>query len=135
MKLFLIGLWGLMILLVTDSAFPAQTREGWRTVEIRAEEHRFMPDLVRAKTGVPLMIVVVNEGHEPHQFRSSVFKGRMVEVEIRETVVRGSGIDLIDVAAGETTIIKLLSPPTGEFVFECRIPSHHGMDGILMIEE
>jgi uncharacterized cupredoxin-like copper-binding protein len=58
----------------------------------------------------------------------------MIEVEIDENVVRGRNIEVVDIAAGKTARIKLLSPPEGEFDFQCRIPSHHGMDGIIRIQ-
>ena len=112
-----------------------EAQEGWNRVEIRANEYLFAPKEVRAKAGRPLALVIINEGHEPHQFRSDLFKDRMTEVEIAETVVRGRGIEVVDVAPGGRATIKVLSPPAGEFDYQCRIPSHHGMDGILIIEK
>lgn len=130
-----------LLIAVTGSAigFPsgpgsihAQTE--WQTVEIKAEEYRFTPRRIQVKANRPLELVIKNEGHEPHQFRSELFKDRMIEVEIDESTVRGRNIDLVDIAAGKTARIKLLSPPAGQFDFQCRIPSHHGMDGVILIE-
>ncbi|MBI3810586.1 MAG: cupredoxin domain-containing protein [Nitrospirae bacterium] len=110
----------------------AQTE--WQTFEIKADEYSFTPNRIQAKADRPLELVVINEGHEPHQFRSSLFKNQMIEVQIGENVVRGRGIEVVDIAAGATARIRLLSPPPGQFDFQCRIPSHHGMDGMLLIE-
>jgi uncharacterized cupredoxin-like copper-binding protein len=109
-------------------------QEPWQSVEIKADEYSFTPNRIQVKADRPLELVVVNEGHEPHQFRSSLFKDQTVEVWTGETIVRGKGIEIIDIAAGATVRIKLLSPPPGQFDFQCRIPSHHGMDGIIRIE-
>ena len=111
---------------------PAQ--EVWQIVEIKADEYSFTPNRIRVKAHRPLEMIIVNEGHEPHQFRSSLFKDQMVEVQIGENAVRGRGIEIVDIAAGTTARIKLLSPPPGQFDFQCRIPSHHGMDGMILIK-
>jgi uncharacterized cupredoxin-like copper-binding protein len=116
--------------LVTES--PAQ--EAWQMVEIKADEYSFTPNRIEAKAHRPLELVVVNVGHEPHQFRSSLFKNQLVELLIGENVVQGRGIEIVDIAAGATVRIKLLSPPSGQFDFQCRIPSHHGMDGMIRIK-
>ena len=112
----------------------AGAQDPWQTVEIRADEYSFNPNRILVKADHPLELVVVNEGHEPHQFRSALFKDQMVEVHIGENVVRGRGIEIVDIAAGATARIKLLSPPPGQYDFQCRIPSHHGMDGMILIE-
>jgi uncharacterized cupredoxin-like copper-binding protein len=109
-------------------------QEPWQSVEIKADEYSFTPNRIQVKADRPLELVVVNEGHEPHQFRSSLFKDQMVEVWTGENIVRGKGIEIVDIAAGATVRIKLLSPPPGQFDFQCRIPSHHGMDGMIRIE-
>jgi len=114
------------------SSIDAQT--DWQTIEIKAEEYSFSPRRIQVKANRPLELVIKNEGHEPHQFRSALFKDRMIEVEINENVVRGRNIEVVDIAAGKMARIKLLSPPEGEFDFQCRIPSHHGMDGMILIE-
>jgi uncharacterized cupredoxin-like copper-binding protein len=110
----------------------AQTE--WQTVEIKAEEYSFTPRRIQAKANRPLELVIENKGHEPHQFRSELFKDQMIDVEIDQTTVRGRNIEVVDVAPGQTARIKILSPPAGEFDFQCRIPSHHGMDGMILIE-
>ncbi|MBI3995263.1 MAG: cupredoxin domain-containing protein [Nitrospirae bacterium] len=112
----------------------AGAQDPWQTVEIRADEYSFNPNRILVKADHPLELVVVNEGHEPHQFRSALFKDQMVEVHIGENVVRGRGIEIVDIAAGATARIKLLSPPPGQYDFQCRVPSHHGMDGMILIE-
>ncbi|HTN43050.1 MAG TPA: cupredoxin domain-containing protein [Nitrospiria bacterium] len=109
-------------------------QQPWQTVEIKAEEYSFTPRRIEAKANRPLELVIENEGHEPHQFRSELLKDQMVEVEIGQNTVRGRNIEVVDVAPGKTARIKLLSPPAGEFDFQCRIPSHHGMDGMILIE-
>lgn len=110
----------------------AQT--GWHSVEIKADEYSFSPRRIQAKANHPLMLVIKNVGNEPHQFRSELLKGQMVEVVIDENAVRGRNIEVVEIAPGRTARIKLLSPPAGLYDFQCRIPSHHGMDGIIRIE-
>ncbi|MBI3596260.1 MAG: cupredoxin domain-containing protein [Nitrospirae bacterium] len=121
-----------IIFSVGPSSVHAQT--DWQTVEIKAEEYSFTPRRIQVKSNRPLELVIENEGHEPHQFRSALFKDQMIEVEIGESAVRGRNIEEVDIAAGQTARIKLLSPPAGQFDFQCRIPSHHGMDGMILIE-
>lgn len=106
----------------------------WDVRTIRADEYRFVPDRITAKAGRPLSLVVENRGHEPHEFRSTLFKGVVVVVQIGESSIRAMDIQLVDVAPGTSAAIKILDPPAGEFDFLCRIPSHHGMDGVLIIQ-
>jgi len=129
-------LMALISLSVGFSSVPGyiHAQTDWQTIEIKAEEYTFTPHRIQAKTNRPLELVIENQGHEPHQFRSALLKDRMIEVEIDENVVRGRNIEVVDIAAGNTARIKLLSPPAGQFDFQCRIPSHHGMDGIILIE-
>ena len=129
----------LMVVFVLAAVFPfmpgsVHAQTDWQTVEIKAEEYTFTPRRIEVKANRPLELVIYNEGHEPHQFRSALLKDRMIEVEIDENVVRGRNIEVVDIAAGKTARIKLLSPPAGQFDFQCRIPSHHGMDGMILIE-
>jgi uncharacterized cupredoxin-like copper-binding protein len=112
----------------------AYAQAQWQTVEIRADEYSFTPNRIHVKAHQPMELIVVNVGHEPHQFRSSLFKNQLIEVKIGENDVRGRGIEIVDIAAGATARIRLLSPPPGQFDFQCRIPSHHGMDGLILIE-
>ncbi|HUK56777.1 MAG TPA: cupredoxin domain-containing protein [Nitrospiria bacterium] len=113
---------------------PVYAQADWQTIEIKAEEYSFTPRRIQVKANRPLELVIENEGHEPHQFRSELFRDQTIEVEIDESAVRGRNIDVVDIAAGKTARIKLLSPPAGQFDFQCRIPSHHGMDGIIQID-
>jgi len=106
----------------------------WQRIEIKADEYSFTPNQIRAKALRPLELIVANGGHEPHQFQSSLFRNQMITVEFGENTVRGKGIEIVNIAAGATVRIKLLSPPAGEFDFQCRIPSHHGMDGVIRID-
>ncbi|MBI3611432.1 MAG: cupredoxin domain-containing protein [Nitrospirae bacterium] len=122
----------LLGLAIGSARSHAQTE--WQTVTIKADEYSFTPNRIEAKAHHPLELVIMNEGHEPHQFRSSLFKNQMVEVWAGENAVRGKGIEIVDIAAGSTARIKLLAPPPGQFDFQCRIPSHHGMDGMILIK-
>ena len=117
--------------LAQGSSVPAQ--DPWQTIEIKADEYRFIPNRIQVKAHQPLRLVISNIGNEPHRFQSTLFKDQMIEVEIGNSVVRGPGIDGVDVTPGGTVSIKILSPPPGEYDFQCRIPSHHGMDGVLTI--
>jgi len=138
MRFFVAGiLMAVTVLSIGFSFVPGSihAQRDWQTVEIKAEEYTFAPRRIQVKANRPLELVIENEGHEPHQFRSALFKDRMIEVEIDENVVRGRNIEVVDIAAGKTARIKLLSPPAGQFDFQCRIPSHHGMDGMILIED
>jgi len=129
---FLLTLYGWMAL---DPLGGSQgfAEDSWQKIEIRADEYSFTPNHIRATAGRPLEFIVVNSGHEPHQFRSSLFKDQTITVEVGENTVHGKGIDIVEIAPGATARIKLLSPPAGEYDFQCRIPSHHGMDGVIQI--
>lgn len=109
--------------------------DAWQRVRIKAMEYQFTPDRITIEAHRPLWIEVVNLGNEPHRFKSSMFRDLMIEIEVGESSVRGKNIERVDVEPKGTAIIKILDPPAGEFDYQCRIPSHHGMDGILISSE
>jgi uncharacterized cupredoxin-like copper-binding protein len=119
--------------LVLTAGSPAQ--ESWQTVRIEADEYRFVPNRIQLSAGKPVMIEIRNTGNEQHEFRSRLFRQTMIEVEGSGLTVKGSGIHSILIEKSTTATIKWLSPAAGSYDFECRIPSHHGMDGTIVVEE
>ena len=122
------------LITVTVGCAVSQSQSTWQTVEMIADEYRFVPNRIQVKANKPLELVIRNKGNEPHRFQSSLFRDQMLEVVINESVVRGPNIERVDIIPGGEVRIKILSAPAGEFDFQCRIPSHHGMDGILIIQ-
>ena len=111
-----------------------QAKDPWKTVRIDADEYRFIPNRITLKAGEPVRIEVHNLGNEEHEFRSSFFNGPLIEVLGNGVIVKGTNIHSIMVETKSSATIKWLSPETGEYFFECRVPSHHGMDGVIIVE-
>jgi len=112
---------------------PAQ--ELWQTVRIEADEYRFVPNRIKLAAGKPVKIEIYNSGNEQHEFRSRLLEGHLIEVEGQGVGVRGIGIQSIMIEKGATATIQWLSPTPDTYEFECRIPSHHGMDGTIVVED
>lgn len=112
----------------------ASAHESWQTVEIKADEYRFVPNSIKLAASKPVRIEIHNSGNEQHEFRSRLLESHFMEVEGQGVAVRGSGIQSILIEKGTTATIRWLSPEPGTYEFECRIPSHHGMDGTILVE-
>lgn len=110
-------------------------QEPWQTVRIEADEYRFVPNHIKLTTGKPVVIEIHNSGNEQHEFRSRFLEGSPIEIEGPGITVKGAGIHSILIEKDATVTLKWLSPTLGIYEFECRIPSHHGMDGTIIVEE
>ena len=110
-----------------------QANDPWRTIRIDADEYRFIPNRITLKAGEAVRIEVHNLGNEEHEFRSNLFKGPLIEILGKGVIVKGTNIHSIMVETKSKATIKWLSPEPGEYFFECRIPSHHGMDGVFTV--
>ena len=108
--------------------------QDWQTVRIEADEYRFVPNRIQIRSEQPAKIEIKNVGNEQHEFRSKLLEESPVEVEGGGLVVKGAGIHSILIEKGATAMIKWTSPAPGLYDFECRIPSHHGMDGTIQME-
>ena len=109
-------------------------QDSWRTVRIETDEQRFVPDRITLKAGQPVKLEIKNIGNEEHEFRSPLLKGPLIEVLSNGVIVKSRDIHSIIVEYQSTATIKWLSPEPGEYHFECRIPSHHGMDGVITVK-
>lgn len=113
-----------------DSAPPA---DDWQVVRIVADEYRFVPAAITVAAGRPLRVEIDNRGSEQHEFRSRLLRDHPADVELPGGMVRGRGLESLVVEERRTAVIKILAPVAGRYDFECRIPSHHGMDGVIQI--
>lgn len=131
----------LFLLLFLSAAFalfhPGLTlaQDPWKTVRIEVDEYHFDPPRITLRAGEPVRIELHNIGNEDHEFRSRLFNGPLIDVAGGGVTVSGTGIQTVLVDNGSTATIKWLSPEPGTYIFECRIPSHHGMDGVIIVED
>jgi uncharacterized cupredoxin-like copper-binding protein len=114
---------------------PGLANGAWKTVRIESDEHRFVPNRITLKAGEPVQLEIHNIGNEEHEFRSGLFKGPLVEVHGNGVIVKSTDVHSVIVGYRATALIRWLSPEPGRYYFECRIPSHHGMDGEIVVEE
>ena len=112
----------------------ARAQDPWKTISIEVDEYRFHPDRITLRAGEPVRLELHNIGNEDHEFRSRLFDGPLIDVVGAGVTVSGTGIQSVLVDNGSTAVIKWLSPEPGTYIFECRIPSHHGMDGVIIVE-
>lgn len=129
--------WVLLLCVFTAVAafsHAARAEDPWRTVRIDLDEYRFTPDRITLRAGEPVRIELHNIGNEDHEFRSPLFAGPLIEVKSGGVTVSGTGIHSVLVDNGSTAVIQWLSPEPGTYLFECRIPSHHGMDGEIVVK-
>ena len=133
------GIYWICITIISAGLGTAFSQKGhgqdsWRTIQIEADEYRFVPNEIILEEGQPVKIEIRNNGNEEHEFRSRFMTGPLIEVEGTEISVKGTAIHSIIVQSGATGTVKWLSPSAGTYHFECRIPSHHGMDGVITVE-
>ena len=110
-----------VVLPYLDDRLMPEKAEG-NTIVIRAyikEAGGFQPDVIRVKKGEKVRIVV--EGMDVvHGF-----------------AIKGLGIDLGAIEAGEKKVVEFVADKEGVYVFKCTImcsPQHNFMKGIIIVE-
>jgi uncharacterized cupredoxin-like copper-binding protein len=127
----------LAVVLILGAVLAAdgQAQDPWKTVRLETDEYRFVPNRIQLEAGQPARLEIRNIGNEEHEFRSRFLSGSLIEVLGNGVIVKATDIHSVIVETGSTAVIKWLSPEAGIYFFECRIPSHHGMDGTIIVKK
>ena len=95
-----------------------------QTVRIVAEDFRFTPAEVRVSAEGPIRLSIVNEGREPHEFKSALLA--------HQTVASGTRSSL-PVQPNHTAETVIRTIP-GVYLYYCAIRGHAGMSGTIIVE-
>jgi plastocyanin len=96
-----------------------------QTVRIVAEDFRFTPAEVRVSAERPIRLTIINEGREPHEFKSPLLAHQT-------SVTNGSpsSLPVLPNHSAETVIRTI----PGVYLFYCAIRGHAGMSGTIIVE-
>ena len=95
-----------------------------QTVHIVAEDFRFTPAEVRVSAERPIRLTIVNEGREPHEFKSPLLAHQT------GVTTGASSLPVLPNHRAETVIRTL----PGVYLFYCGIRGHAGMSGTIIVE-
>lgn len=94
-------------------------------VRIVAQDFLFTPAEVHVSAERPIRLRIVNEGREPHEFKSSLLAHQT-------EVMRGSTSSLpVPPHHTAETVIRTIP---GVYIFYCAIRGHAGMNGTIVVE-
>ena len=96
-----------------------------QAVVIVAEDFRFTPAEVHVSADRPIRLKIINEGREPHEFKSPVL--------VHQISVSGeapSSLPVLPNHAAETVIRTV----PGVYLFYCAIRGHAAMSGTMIVE-
>lgn len=96
-----------------------------QTVRIVAQDFLFTPAEVHVSAERPIRLRIVNEGREPHEFKSSLLA--------HQTGVRSGPISSLPVHPNQTAEAVIRTIP-GVYIFYCAIRGHAGMNGTIIVE-
>lgn len=113
-----------IVVLGTSVALAGCDRDA-QPVRITAQDFRFIPAEVRLTAASPIHLTIVNEGREPHEFESPLLAQRVDGSSGNATSVR--------VAPNQRADVMIRTIP-GRYIFYCRIRSHAGMSGTIIVE-
>jgi plastocyanin len=107
-------------MLWTTACDPPEQR-----VRIVAQDFLFTPAVVHVSADRPIRLKIVNEGREPHEFKSPLLAHQIGETS-RMSIS-------LPVRPNETveTIIRTMP---GVYLFYCAIRGHAGMSGTIVVE-
>jgi plastocyanin len=96
-----------------------------QTVHIVAEDFRFTPAEVRVAAERSIRLRIVNEGREPHEFKSPLL--------VYQTGATGGPPSSLPVLPHHKTE-TVVRPIPGVYLFYCAIRGHAGMRGTIIVE-
>jgi len=112
-----------VLLLSSLAALGCEPAE--QAVTIVAEDYRFTPVEIRLSSDRPIRLSVVNEGREPHEFKSPILAHRI------RTADRLA--DSLRVSVNQRVEAVIRTVP-GIYVFYCGVRGHAGMSGTIVVE-
>jgi plastocyanin len=95
-----------------------------QVVRITAEDFRFTPIEVQVSSDRPIRLRVVNQGREPHEFKSPLLAhqvGRQMEASTSLAVLPNQKAE------------ALIRTVPGMYIFYCAIRGHAGMSGTIIV--
>ena len=104
-------------------ALGCESRE--QTVTIVAEDFRFTPAEVHLSAERPIRLTIVNQGREPHEFKSP-----LLAHQFGPTAGRAPSLPVLPNQSVETVIRTL----PGVYLFYCAIRGHAGMSGTVIVD-
>lgn len=108
------------LLLQVVSCDPAE-----QTVRIVAEDFRFTPAEVHLSAERPIRLTIINEGREPHEFKSPLLA--------HQTSVTNGSLSSLPVLPNRSAETVIRTIP-GVYLFYCAIRGHAGMSGTIIVE-
>lgn len=96
-----------------------------QTLRIVAQDFLFTPAEVHVSAERPIRLRIINEGREPHEFKSSLLA--------HQTGVRGGPSSSLPVPPHHTAETVIHTIP-GVYIFYCAIRGHAGMSGTIIVE-
>jgi plastocyanin len=96
-----------------------------QTVRIVAQDFRFTPAEVHVSATRPIRLKIVNEGREPHEFKSPLLA--------HQTPVSSGTRSSLPVLPNHTAETVIRTVP-GVYLFYCAMRGHAGMSGTLIVE-
>jgi plastocyanin len=113
------GFLGFLALRVMACDSPEQT------VRIVAQDFLFTPAEVHVSAERPLRLKVVNEGREPHEFKSPLLA--------HQISLAGGTSSSFPIRPNQTVETVIRAIP-GVYLFYCAIRGHAGMNGTIIVE-
>jgi plastocyanin len=98
---------------------------GEQTVRIVAEDFRFTPSEVRLSAERPIRLIIINEGREPHEFKSALLA--------HQTSMTNGVPTSLPVLPNHSVETVIRTIP-GVYLFYCAMRGHLGMSGTIVVE-
>ncbi len=105
--------------------------DGTQSVDLTAEDFRFMPERVRVSSGSPLTITFYNAGREMHKIDSPA----LTYITQPHPLDHASSIGKLGTPLEPGKSVQFaIAPPPGTYLYFCRRKGHANMTGTLIVE-
>lgn len=127
------------LILIAPSFVAADADEDDRNtprIRVALKEFAFVPSTITIPKDRPVILEIVNEGKELHEFVTQAFMRYDVEVEGDGVAVAGQAIGELELAPGKRVALHLPALPAGRHEVICEAKGHleKGMKGALVVQ-
>lgn len=102
-------------------------------IDVVAQEFRFVPAFIRVAADQPVVLNLINEGRDAHEFQTPLLSRGLAQLLPTSELPQQPTADSVRIPPRHR-IRLVVQPRAGTYAFRCRVKGHGGMEGTIIAE-